>query len=642
DEISVKGEMVTEEQQPVSITGFDAEDIEKRYIQRPEELLRDVPGAEAGDYNQGGVANTFMLRGFGSGGHGGDAAVFIDGIPLNESEGHADGYADMNVIIPLEIAKAEVYKGPSSALYGNFARGGILAFETRKGSDYSLLRTEAGSFNTVNTQSAFGVSLTEELSLNTALQFYQTDGYQENSEWIRGNMATRLSYALSDAFDIAVSARAHGSEWEGPGYIPKKQFDKDDTYLNQAANAEDDGGDKRYYYGRFDLGYSLNETAKILFWAYGTQQDFTRFAKFGYDPRGQTERFYDRRALGSGASMNALTALGDMPLSVVSGVEFFREETDWNKWNTYNRTRQAKTQERLFSINTLSAFAQAGLDVSPLFQPQIGLRVDHFTGEYENSDPGTTFFTNEMEPYTAASPKAGFTSRVIDPLTLRASYSQGYQLPTGERKYDPEQTLDPVDIRQFEAGATFSLQDKYTLDIAGFLLNTDNEIHQTVPNSNIFENVGSTRRMGVEGSVEAVPVEGLEISGQLSGLTSEILENPDAALEGKEVPNVPEIIGGAGVRYTAFFGLGGGLSLHRTGAYYLNSDNSTTYDGYTTLDGDLFYRFTTVSGRGARVFVSAKNLTDEKYSQSIWEGYGTLNYAVSAPRNVSAGVQFEW
>ncbi|MDL1963695.1 MAG: Plug domain-containing protein, partial [Deltaproteobacteria bacterium] len=132
DDITVKGEAVPISDYTATVNIVGTEEFEELKLHRPSDILKEVPGVEIGNYNMGGVANVFSIRGFGGAGHGGDGAVYINGIPLNEGESHADGYADMNVIIPLEIERLEVYKGPSSALIGNFARGGSLSFHTKK------------------------------------------------------------------------------------------------------------------------------------------------------------------------------------------------------------------------------------------------------------------------------------------------------------------------------------------------------------------------------------------------------------------------------------------------------------------------------------------------------------------------------
>ncbi len=453
-DILVKGEAISTKSIPGTVNVIKEDDIEKQIIQRTDELLEQVPGIEIINYNQGGVANAIMMRGFRSGAHGGDIAIYVDGIPLNEGESHADGYADMNVIIPLELEKVEVYKGPISPLFGNFARAGAISFITKKGGKYKKIKANYGSFDTLDVESALGFKILDSIQTNMAFQFYKTDGYQDNSEWIKGNFSSRFCYKFSDKLDASLSLRFHASDWNAPGYLPEYQFLDREASKHQAVNAENDGGNKEFYSQRIDLGYNLKDNVRLLYWVYATQQDFTRFAKFGYDPGGQTERNYFRHVYGTGGSLNFESFFKSYPVISVIGSEFYYENTDWKRWDTSNRVRIAQTQDRTFIIKTFSVFAQANLKISRYFRPELGIRYDTFGGEYENRDPGTQGFRRDMNDFDVFSPKIGFRSQILDPLDFRASYSQGFALPKGEAKYDPNINVDPVKVEQYEIGFT--------------------------------------------------------------------------------------------------------------------------------------------------------------------------------------------
>src|SRR5690606_26780083 len=102
---------------------FSAAQVEELNISHTQALFDQVPGMSIRKLGLAGVADNIVIRGFGGGGHGGDLGAVIDGIPLNEAMSHADGYVDFNVVVPLEVESLTVYKGPVSALYGNYNRG---------------------------------------------------------------------------------------------------------------------------------------------------------------------------------------------------------------------------------------------------------------------------------------------------------------------------------------------------------------------------------------------------------------------------------------------------------------------------------------------------------------------------------------
>ena len=118
----VKGEALDEAQRVFSVTELGRDELGEQPRAEVESLWSKVPGMHVHHYQLSGVANALVLRGFGGGGHGGDVAATLDGIALNEATSHADGYFDLNVVVPLELDKVNVYRGPVSVLQGNYNR----------------------------------------------------------------------------------------------------------------------------------------------------------------------------------------------------------------------------------------------------------------------------------------------------------------------------------------------------------------------------------------------------------------------------------------------------------------------------------------------------------------------------------------
>lgn len=630
DSITVKGEAISTSTKPTTVNVITSDDFEDINMTRTDEILEEVPGIEIHNYGQGGVANEFSMRGFRNAAHGGDAAIVIDGISLNESLSHADGYADMNVIIPMEINRVEIYKGPTSPLFGNFARGGAISFHTRKDGNYVEGEVTGGSYETFDTQVSFGTDLGK-VHNNTAAQIYTSGGYQDNSSWIRGNLATRFGMDITDKLDAALTLRFHQSEWDAPGYVPESQFRDDATRLQQAENAEDDGGSKHFNTQRLDVGYDIGSTGKVLGWLYTTQHDFTRFAKFGYTPGGQTERFYDRNVYGYGLSHNYEGTWGKTEVSSVLGAEFFSETTEWQRYNTSNRTRTQHLDQRDFLVETSSLFGELDVAYHPLFQPWIGFRYDGFSGDYKNMDPGTAPFESSMNDYSNWSPKAGFHSALSESLNFRTSYSENFVLPNGPEKYNAELDVDTETIKQVEAGINFKKGTFFETDLSAFIINHDGEIQEYPAGSGIFVNLGETERKGIELTASIHPTTGLEIFGDLTVTETEIVSHSDPGMVGNKIQTIPDYTSNLGFRYTATNGFGVRANWRHVDEYFVDAANTSTYEGYDLVDTSVSYGF---EAQDADWEVSLKidNLLDEQYSQAVWYGYGYNNYAVSSPR----------
>lgn len=259
-DIEVKGQTARGASAAYSTTTLETQDIQNAHISHPQDLLRQVPGMNVQNYQLSGVGDAIVVRGFGGGGHGGDVGVVLDGIPLNEAMSHADGYVDLNVIVPLEIDRLTVYKGPVSALYGNFNRAGLLAVETRKHGEHKDVDVSLGARGTLDAQAALGLKLGEGESLNIAAQHYRTSGFRAQSDLERSTLAARWSKAITPDLELALSGRLHHSEGDSPGYVTAAQFATNPYGVDP--RAMNDGAKKNFATLRADVQYSLAPEVK--------------------------------------------------------------------------------------------------------------------------------------------------------------------------------------------------------------------------------------------------------------------------------------------------------------------------------------------------------------------------------------------
>src|SRR5947207_1256167 len=87
-------------------------DLRDKPLFRTTEFLEHIPGMIITTETGGIDANTMYLRGFLID-HGTDFAFFVDGMPINQDNNlHAQGYTDLQWVIPELIANVEYGKGP--------------------------------------------------------------------------------------------------------------------------------------------------------------------------------------------------------------------------------------------------------------------------------------------------------------------------------------------------------------------------------------------------------------------------------------------------------------------------------------------------------------------------------------------------
>jgi outer membrane receptor protein involved in Fe transport len=646
--ITVRGEGMREADKAFSVNSISQEAINGKNSASPITIIEEAPGVSVTAYQQGGVADVFTLRGFTGGGHGSDVAVSLDGINLNEGESHADGYVDTNIIIPLELESATVYKGPVSPLYGNFARGGAIAFTTRKGGEYTDIDLSMGSYRTYNAQAAVGAKLGD-VQLNGALQGYESEGWRANSRYTKMNQALRAAYQLDDRSEIALSLRGHGGHWQAPGYVLWDQFkDEDRRRLQDPIVAQQqDTGEKQFGSQRLDYDHLFGDNLKLLTYLYNTDHKFTRFQTTlnVANPAATVQREfnYKRSVQAGGGSLNGRSQIAGLDSNWVAGIDYYHEETNTHQWNDITHVRQLEVAQDKFINDTLTFYGQMDLDVDPRFRPSLGVRYDDFGGKRTNELTGVK---NDQNDYSHISPKLGVRSAITDTWELRASAANGFALANGVQAFDPNIDVDPTDFWQYEVGINGHPSQQVLLDLSAFILNSSNEIQEDPPGSGQFENAGATRRRGVEGEVRYFPaaVSHLEFGVTFGFYDSEIRKNANPALVGNEISGLAKHVANFDVAYSPPEGLGGSLRLRSIGKWFANAANTVTYDGHDVLSGSVFYNFAMADGKKARLYLDLNNLTNEVYTENASGGPHPTQGAVPTstspmpPLNFMAGV----
>ncbi len=111
---------------PGSVSVVTKEDIEKRNIKTVDDALNMLPGVFS---RRGkGLMDTLAsvtLRGFPSQNR---TLVLLDGIALNDAY---VGNVRWGMLVPEDVERIEVVRGPFSSLYGGYAMGGVVNILTR-------------------------------------------------------------------------------------------------------------------------------------------------------------------------------------------------------------------------------------------------------------------------------------------------------------------------------------------------------------------------------------------------------------------------------------------------------------------------------------------------------------------------------
>ena len=86
-EITIRGAALDPRNRTITVNEVDREQIQTLNLDLPIRIIEQVPGVDLLSYNQGGVADQFSIRGFGGGGHEGQAGAQIDGYRSTKPRG---------------------------------------------------------------------------------------------------------------------------------------------------------------------------------------------------------------------------------------------------------------------------------------------------------------------------------------------------------------------------------------------------------------------------------------------------------------------------------------------------------------------------------------------------------------------------
>ena len=141
---------------PQSATAIDVTRLSDEPVFTVNDILRQSPGVSL---KQGNGPRDLGISIRGSNARNGfgirNIVIFDDGFPVTQP----DGLSRSDLIDPHAYAGVDVWRGPSSALFGNYATGGALNFRTRPGGEIDGVEygLDAGSFNYFNNYTAAGV-----------------------------------------------------------------------------------------------------------------------------------------------------------------------------------------------------------------------------------------------------------------------------------------------------------------------------------------------------------------------------------------------------------------------------------------------------------------------------------------------------
>ncbi len=545
-----------ERTEPLSVVRITAATIAQTPANSPWELLRETAGVEAHEQGQGpGFASDMSVRGFSSD-HSTDLALWIDGVPINEPvNGHAEGYNDFSLLFPQAVSSMDVIKGPTSALYGNFAFSGVVNVRTLERFEGTQLEATGGSYG--NAESALLTGFDRgPIGGVLGVRVAREDGFRPHAVNQLGQLHGRLVDQITPSTTIDAGVELYATSYVSPGFLDTASYLANRYHV---VSNFGDGGFKRRAQERVSLRTVL---APTVFWrttVYSTQSTWKFWLSTPpglgglLEGTGVETREYDGR-VGVGATSALTYTAGHV--EITAGGEARYTRAHYENWAQAQSGFRVDSAPNLLVPNSHQTsgglFVQSAFDFDRVARLTVGGRVDQLTTT-AGLDTSTTS-PREIPPAQIAmrhshgvfSPKVGLLVRPV-PTTpwigLYANASRGFRQGDGVIS-DP--TVPFIYVWNYETGVKLD-PGPVTADISLFRMDVSNE--QTVnPVTVTAFNGGKSRRQGLDVDAHATVAPGLTISSAFTVLhavytTAATGDTPPANLNGRQVYNTSKYVG---------------------------------------------------------------------------------------------------
>ena len=620
-----------------SVDVLSSERVAHDQVNNAWELFKRAPGVMTTEFNQGTTSGKLSFRGFNGEGEINAVKLLIDGIPANSNDGNMP-YLD--AIFPLDIESIEVVRGTNDARYGLNNIAGNAQINTRTGGNYTRGRVSYGSFDTRNTELSAGIEKNG-FSQNYFVGYRGAEGYREHSGFDKFTFSGKWFYAPDEQpFRAGLSVRWFRNEAEEPGYLTAFDAPRRPTLSYPFSATDGSTREVGMVSGHLDV-----DLASTLLWtvkSYVNVLDDDRFVKFSAGVS-QQERLTDEKHYGAITTLTwrpAVTVVDDFALE--TGFDLQRQDNISRRFRDTDRVREAQTRDQQFSLNNYGGYAQLVIKPVQWLKLMPGVRVDSYDGDFLNRLAAAAAPINDYN--SIWQPKIAAQITPVEGYDLYGNWGRSAQigLGAGSFKIPPRNTdLAPSINDGWEVGLKFKPLQWLEGRIAYWEQVASDEVRRKLNDpTGDFDNVGRTRRDGVDVQFNAVPVKPLSLWVAGSVQNAKVLKpgGTEPQLRGKEIDHTPDFLLSAGVDYQVTPLLRTSLWAYAQGDYFPERTNATDQFGdYVTLNLSLAYQAT----RQIELELQLRNLTDEYY-EYVWDDGTQTLHSPGDARAVFGAVNFRF
>jgi iron complex outermembrane receptor protein len=658
---------------PIAIATVSSQTIQDTKAQRLDQLVNKVSGVNM--VNLGNEQHEMSIR---QPMNTNNLFLYLeDGLPLRTcAVFNHNALLEMNMTAAKNI---EVIKGPSSALYGAEAIGGVINLITQVPPAYTsgYLSTQLNNQGYKRVEGQIGTTSGKLGFIVSGYYANQANGPIQYSDFHKTAVTTRLDYHIdtntvwtnsisyinyfSDMYGSLDSTHFALKNYAAQAFFTYRKVTALRTRSTVTHKWSENGTTSATFMFR-NNSVIQNPSYSIATYRTGNKStnpispdtasgniNNNSFKSYGLFLQ-HVQRF---KFLQSKLIIGTSTELD--PQSFFQDFIWIKKQTQNGATNyvSYTKTNPDSVMANYHTvISNFGSYIDYDFTIAPRLRISAALRYDAFQYAFVNSLPGSkiTGGPSTITNYGKVAPKIGFTYN-YQGIGFYGTYSEGYvppQITDVFGKTTNNAYLLPQTFKNYELGGWLSLlENKLYIDYSFYLMNGTNEIiNVRLPdNTNQSQNAGATRHKGIEYGISYRPVEDvyLRLSGTNALHTFVNYVASGVSYNGYEMANAPHFSGNAEVVYKPHYvkDFRIGVEEQEVGKYYMDNLQQFTYNGFKVTNIRAGYQF-----GPAEIWLNALNVFNTYYATlataSVTNKVASYSYNLGDPRAFTLGLAYHF
>jgi iron complex outermembrane receptor protein len=604
------------------------------------EQLNSVPGItmHSGTFN----TNRIVIRGIGSRTPYSTNRIraYLNDIPLTDG----NGVTLLEDIDASRLGRAEVIKGPSSALYGS-GLGGTIKLSTAQLDEHVMTSFTYGSYNTRKLNVAAGLGY-KDGHASASFHCTRSDGFRQNNNYGRNSAYFTADKQIKQTH-IGLTVVLSELEAQIPSSIDRDTYDYE-PYRAAGNWLAVEGHENQQ---RMLAGLSVRQRLSPYF-----SNNATLFV--GYRNEFELRPFNHLKEQSVSYGIRNQLHFQKNNIGAVGGIELYAENLNWrtfipeeNAETTVNDIDETRAFGNIFGMLNYQASSRLLLTG--------GLNVNRLNFQYRGllNDAGVFSFP------VIVSPRVGANYALSANTNLYASVGHGFSSPSLEETLLPEGDKNP-DIKpeqgwMFENGIRFSgFDSRLFIDAVAYHIAIKNLLVTKRISEEVFTgiNAGRSKHSGVEMQAGYVLFSGASFPGQLNMNASlnfsrnVFVEFIDDGIDhsGNFLPGIPSSAFIFGLDWLPFDGFHLYFNTRVSGSQYLTDANDLDVEGYSVSNLKISHKLKVSGDFSISMNGGINNIFDVDYVSMILPnapGFGTTPrryYYPGQPRNMYVGIRFSF